>query len=322
MTDDNSAGYPAPSAEPPAAAPSAPAPVSQPPGDAFDWLVESHQQSAPMAPLTDDVPAPVPAQPRYEFPDPAAPPASYAQPQLQSPAPASPAVGDAPPPTEQFAPRSPLVPRPVEASSPVVPIGLGTLTLERHHGGSRSGTGVLDWVSFVLAFLAPPVGLLAGIAAAVSGSRTKGFVASVAKAAMGIGAGLSLVLGVAFAVVSKIDSDQAAHNAIVASSRAYCAKLQSDPATLTSDTFGWPSPGDTIPDSITAIKAYDATWKSLVTVAPTGILADTKKVEAAAGSILSSVQSTGTLDNASNVAEMQNAVATTGISTWVSDYCK
>jgi hypothetical protein len=316
VTDDNSAGYPPPSAEPA----TVPAPVSQATGGAFDWPVESHQQSAPMAPLTDDVPATVPAQPRYEFPDPAAPPISYAPPQLW--APASPAVVDVPSPAQQLAPRPPLLPRPAAPPAPTASIGLGTLALERHHSRSRSGTGALDWVSFVLAFLAPPVGLLAGIAAAVSGSRTKGFVASVAKAAIGIGAGLSLVLGVAFAVVSKIDSDQAAHNAIVASSRAYCAKLQSDPATLTSDTFGWPSPGDTIPDSITAIRAYDTTWKALVTVAPTGILADTKRVEAAAGSILSSVQSTGTLDNASNVAEMQNAVATTGISAWVSDYCR
>jgi hypothetical protein len=273
-----------------------------------------------MAPLTDDVPPPVPAQPRYEFPDPAAPPVAFAPP--QSSAPSSPAVVDTPPPTQQFAPLPPLLPRPVDASPPTGPVGLGTLTLERHHGRSRSGTGALDWVAFVLAFLAPPVGLLVGIAAAVSDSRTKGFVASIAKAAIGIGAALSLVLGVVFAVVSKIDSDQAAHNAIVASSRSYCAKLQSNSATLTSDTFGWPSPGDTIPDSIKAIKAYDVTWKSLVAVAPAGILVDTKKVEAAAGSILSSVQSTGTLDNASNVAEMQNAVATTGISTWVSDYCK
>ena len=326
MTDDNSAGYPAPSAEPPTAPPPAPVPASQPAGGAFDWLVESHQQSAPMAPLTDDVPAPVPAQPRYAFPDPAAPPVAFV-PQPVAPRPVvvdapPPTQQLAPPPTQQVAPQPPLLPRPAQTSPPTGSVGLGPLALERHHSRPRSGTGALDWISFVLAFLAPPVGLLAGIAAAISDSRTKGFVASIAKAAIGIGAALSLVLGVALAVVSKIDSDQAAHNAIVASSRAYCAKLQSNPATLTSDTFGWPSPGNTIPDSISVIESYDATWKSLVAVAPAGILADTKKVESAASSILSSVQSTGTLDNSSNVAQMQNAVATTGISTWVSDYCK
>ena len=327
MTDDNSAGYPAPSAEPPTAPPPAPVPVSRPAGGAFDWLVETHQQSAPMAPLTDDVSAPVQAQPRYEFPDSAAPPLTFVPPQPVAPRPVvvgaqPPPRQVAPPPTQQFAPQPPLLPRSVETFPPTGSVGLGPLTLERHHSRPRSGTGALDWASFVLAFLAPPVGLLVGIAAAVSDSRTKGFVASIAKAAIGIGAALSLVLGVALAVVGKIDSDQAAHNAIVASSRAYCAKLQSNPGALTSDTFGWPSPGNTIPDSISAIESYDATWKSLVAVAPAGILADTKKVEAAASSILSSVQSTGTLDNSSNVAQMQNAVATTGISTWVSDYCK
>jgi hypothetical protein len=343
VTDDNSTGYPAPSAEPLTAPPAVPSPVLPPQGGAFDWLVESHQQSAPMAPLMDDVPAPIPAQPRYDFPDPATPPPeqflapppvqarplveaspvhvpSFAQAPLQSPAP--PALAAPPEPTQQFAQQAPLLPRTVAPSAPSGPIGVGALTLERHHSRSRSGTGALDWISFVLAFLAPPVGLLAGIAAAVSDWRTKGFVASVAKAAIGIGAALSLVLGVVFVVVGKIDSDQAAHNAIVASSRAYCTKLQSNPATLTSDTFGWPSPGNTIPDSINAMKSYDATWKSLVAVAPKGILSDTRKIESTAAGIESSVKSTQTLDNASNVAEMQNVVATTGIRTWVSDYCK
>jgi hypothetical protein len=279
-----------------------------------------------MAPLTDDMPAPIPAEPRYVFPDPVAPPLAQVAPQPVAPPPAPvlsppPTQQFAMPPTQQFAMQPPLLPRTVEASPSTGAVGLGTLALERHHTRTRSGTGALDWVSFVLAFLAPPIGLLVGIGVAISDSRTKGYVASVAKAAIGIGAALSLVLGVALAVVSKIDNDQAAHNAIVASSRAYCAKLRTNPATLTSDTFGWPSPGDTIPDSISAIQGYDATWKSLVAVAPAGILADTKKVEAAAGGILSSVQSTRTLDNANNVAEMQDVVASTGINAWVSDYC-
>jgi hypothetical protein len=254
---------------------------------------------------------------------PAAPVA--APPQTQQVAPQQFAPQQSPPQQfapQEVAPQQPLLPRTVEAAPPTGPVGLGPLTLERHHSSSRSANGPLDWISFVLAFLAPPVGLLAGIAATISDRRSKGFVPAIAKAAIAIGAVLSLVLGVALVVVSKIDADQAAHNAIVASSRAYCAKLQSNPATLSSDTFGWPSPGDTIPDSISGIQSYDSTWKSLVAVAPAGILADTKRVESAAAGILSSVKSTQTLDNASNVADMQDVVATTGIVTWVSDYSK
>jgi hypothetical protein len=292
-----------------------------------------------MAPLTDDVPSPVPAQPRFDFPDPAAhpvpaftAPAPVAQPvPVTQPAP----TFAAPPPTVQLPDvqlpdvQSPVMQPPVMQPAPTPaqpqysgPPGLGSFELERHPRASRAGSGPLDWVAFVLAFLAPPIGLLVGVGAAISGSRSRGFVAAIAKAAIGIGAGLSLILGVVFVVVGKIDSDQAAHNAIVASSRAYCTKLQSNPATLTSDTFGWPSPGDTVPDSIPAMKSYAATWKSLVALAPAGIQADTKKVEKAADGIIKSTQSTLTLDDASNIAVMQNAVAATKISTWVSTYCQ
>jgi hypothetical protein len=309
-----------------------------------------------MAPLTDDVPSPVSAQPRFDFPDPAAqptqafmaappvqfapapPPAIVPPPQAYAPARPQLPVQSSPPPPVQPAPtQPPTVPLPsfTVATSPppsdVAPFALtpsatsagpGVFALERHQSKVRSGNGVLDWIAFALAFLAPPIGLLVGIGAAVTDSRNKGYVASIAKAAIGIGAALSLVLGVVFVVVSKIDSDQAAHNAIVASSRTWCTKLKANPTTLASDTFGWPSPGNTIPASITAMKAYETSWKSLVVVAPVGIRSDTQKVETAAASIVSSVQSTGTLDDASNVAQMQNVVAASGIQSWVSTYCK
>ena len=302
-----------------------------------------------MAPLTDDVPSPVPApaRPGFEFfPNPAsppsaptavAPPSAYVAPQqappvLQPPPQLAPTM---PPPLAQeqvqMQPQlaqpqlAPTTPPPVAAPPTATPFagptGAGAFALERHQTRVRSGNGVLDWIAFVLAFLAPPVGLLAGIGASVADSRNKGYVAGIAKAAIGVGAVLSLVLGVAVVVVSKMDSDQAAHNAIVASSRAYCTKLKADPATLASSTFGWPAPGSTIPASLTAIKSYESSWKSLVAVAPRGILADTKKVEAAAAGIVSSVQANRTLDDADNIAQMQNVIAATGIRTWVSDYC-
>jgi hypothetical protein len=291
----------------------------------FDWLIESHQQSAPLAPFTDDVPSPLPAQPAFDFPFPAVPstgqqPVFQQTPQTLVQAPVA-LLASAPPPdlAPLFVapPSAPAAPSSFTGSSAV-----GAFALERHQSHPRSGNGTLDWVAFALAFVAPPIGLLVGIGAVVSDSKDKGYVASVAKAAIGIGAGLSLVLGVVFVVVGKIDSDRAAHDALVASSRAYCSKLESNPATLASNTFGWPAPGDTIAATIPAIKAYDSTWKSLVGVAPTGIRDDTRKVEAAAASILASVQSTQTLDDASNVSQMQDVVAATGIHAWVSTYCE
>jgi hypothetical protein len=199
--------------------------------------------------------------------------------------------------------------------------GPSAFTLERHSGGPRSGNGPLDWVAFVLAFLAPPLGLVVGVGAIISGSRSRGYATGIAKAAIGIGAALTIVLGTAFVVVTKIDNDQAAHDAIVASSRAYCAKLKSDPTTLSSDTFGWPSPGNTVPESITAMEAYQANWEALAKLAPSGIRSDTEKIAATAKSIVATVTSSQTLNDSGNVAQMQNVVSTSGIHAWVSDFC-
>jgi hypothetical protein len=299
------------------------------PDGAYDWLFESHQQSAPMAPLTDDVPAPAPAGPTFLLFDPAAPPASAtAFPDLFAPVPAAPTIVAAPVFAEPVAPVQPAT-LPL-AQPPVAQPGAFTFasaagpsafTLERRHSTARWGNGPLDWIAFVLAFLAPPIGLLAGIGAVIVDSRTKGYAAGIAKAAIGIGAALSIVLGVAFVVVSKINSDQAAHASIVASSRAWCAKLDSNPATLSSDTFGWPSPGDTIPSSIAAMTSFEAYWDGLAKLAPAGIRADTQKVADAAKSIVGAVQSTQTLNDAGNIAQLQNVVATSGIHGWVSNYC-
>jgi hypothetical protein len=452
VSDENASGTPVPPAT----------------GGAFDWLRESHQASAPMAPLTDDIPAPAPAPPSFDLPNPAAqpppptsfpdllaaaaplpvqttfappapaplPPPPVAAPDVPPPVPAAAvlaaavptgavptaavptapvptaAVPTAPVPTAAPSPQSPAAPpmsappaaaapaaappaltqpslvqnpltQPPVVQPPVVPpppaapatvatpfplatsvhpapvlppvgappapsltpvpsssgdafsfsseplapstfgsgSGSSNLALERRTSAVQSGNGPLDWVAFILAFLAPPIGLLLGIGAVVSGSRTKGYATSIAKAAIGIGAGLSLVLGVVFVVVTKIDNDQAAHAAIVASSASWCAKVTSNPATLTSDTFGWPAPGDTIPKSIAAIKAYESTWEGIAKLAPPGIRADSQKVADTAKSIAATVQSTQTLNDAGNVAQMQNVVATSGIHSWVSNYC-
>jgi hypothetical protein len=343
----------------------------QPPAvsGAFDWLIESHQQSAPMAPLTDDIPLLARAAPVLPpvFPDPEPDPAPYppsagiaqlpppdvADPLIALPPPPSMASPYSAPPAFQTPTSSPVVPSPtvpsptvpspsVSAPPSMPPTGpaewpilsaeplaptpfadarVGSLGLERHQPRTRSANGPLDWAAFVVAFVAPPLGALLGVGAAVAGSRTKGYAASIAKAAIGIGAALTLVLGVAFIVYTKVSDDQAAHDAIVASSRAYCAKLESNPAALASDTFGWPAPGETIPASITSMQSYETTWKSLVRLAPAGIRADTQRVESAAASIISSVQSTQTLDDADNVAQMHDVVAETGIKSWVSNYC-
>jgi hypothetical protein len=200
--------------------------------------------------------------------------------------------------------------------------GGGGLGLERHQPAARSGNSPLDWASFVLAFVAPPIGLVAGIIALIVGSRTRGFTAGIAKVAVAIAIVLSIALTVGYVVVSKINSDQAAHDAIAASSQAWCTKLKSNPATLASNTYGWPSPGNTIPASITSMQSYVDYWASLEKIAPAGIKSGTTQIESSAKSIADAVQKTQTLDDASNVSTMQAAVANSGVSQWVTQYCK
>jgi hypothetical protein len=358
--------------------PSAPEPVraASVATGGVDWLLESHRESVPMAPLSDDVPSPVsaslsvgsppapaaafsglisapppntahPATPTA-FPEgfggPGAGPSSAPRPADASPEPAvavrsvSAVLAMAPPPAAP--PAAPTLPpvvipgedrgeaapfvfgaEPGAASTFAASAGVGAFGLERRAPHRRSATGPLDWVALVLSVIAPPLGLLAGIGAVIGGVRARGYAAGVAKAAIGIGAALTLVLGVAFIVGAKISNDNAAHEKLVSSSRAWCAGIASDRAALASDTFGWPAPGATIPDSIAAMQSYESRWEKLAGVAPAGIRADTRKVATTAKSIVTSVQTTQTLDDSSNIVDLQNVVATSAIPAWVSDYC-
>jgi hypothetical protein len=281
-----------------------------------------------MAPLTENVAPAAPAWPNPGLteskPIPEPPSSSFAD--LWAPQP--PADADSVPSPTEIMPLPPTV----QASAPFVPapaVPVASATgpaplvfaLERRSRPPRSGTGPVDWIAFVLAFLAPPVGLLLGVVAVIIDSRSKGYAAGIAKAAIGIGVALSIVLGVAVVVVTKIDTDQAAHAAIVSSSSAWCTKLKSNPMTLSSDTLGWPSPAATIPASIPAMQGYETYWEGLAKVAPAGIRGDTQKVANTAKSIVAGVQSTQTLNDAGNVAQLQNVVAGSGIHGWVSNYC-
>ncbi len=196
------------------------------------------------------------------------------------------------------------------------------LRLERRNATRRPSNGPLDWTSFVLALIAPPLGLIAGIVSLLLSARRSGYTSSIAKAAVAIGSVLSLVLAVGVVVELHLRSQQAAHDAIVASSAAYCAEIKRSPGILHSPTFGWPAPAGTIPESITAMQTYESEWTRLAKIAPSGIRAGTLSVASAAGSIIKSVESTQVLDDAANVTQLQQAAAGSGVTEWVSEYCK
>jgi hypothetical protein len=181
-------------------------------------------------------------------------------------------------------------------------------------------TGIVDWVALALSVLAPPVGILAAIAAIVLGVRKNGFAATVAKVAIVVGAILTVALLVVLFIMNAAQKQQAAHDAIVASSVQFCSQLKANGA-LSSPNYGFPTSQDTIPDSIAAIQKYEDFWTGLVKVAPKGIQTGTRQVATAAGSILSTVSTSRVVDDANNSSVMQQAVSNSGINAWVSSYC-
>ena len=210
----------------------------------------------------------------------------------------------------------------VEAPLSPTAFGGAGLQLERRQPATRSSNSPLDWAALVLAIVVAPIGLIVGIVAATVGSRSRGFASTLAKAAIAVGIVLTIILGVGAAVLAKLDNEQATHDAIAASSAAWCSQLESNPGTLESNTFGWPAPGNTIPASEKSIATYVAFWKKLDILAPSGIKGGTEQVESTAASIGKSLASTQTLDNSANVSQMQSVVANSGIQGWATEYCK
>jgi hypothetical protein len=274
-------------------------------------------------PATQPVaPPPVAAQPPQAASQPPVPPQAVASP----PAPYQAASPVAPPPpsapaASQF---DALFTSPAEGTSaPPSSAGAGTraLALERHVHETRPTNSPLDWIALVLAIILPPIGLITAVVAAFLGTRNRGFATTVAKAAIGIGAGLTVVAIIGAVVEVNLANQQAKHDAIAASSAAFCAKVKANPATLQSQTFGWPPPGDTIPDTITSMQAYEANWAAIENVAPAGIRPGTQKVVAAAQSIISSVQSSQVFDDSNDISQMTQAASASGIQAWVTNYC-
>jgi hypothetical protein len=197
-----------------------------------------------------------------------------------------------------------------------VPSGTG-----RRPRAAVPATGVLDWIAFALAFVAPPVGLLAAIAALVVGSRRNGWTTGIAKAAVAIGVVLTVVLIGGLVLLNNVQQKQAAFDAIVASSRPFCTQLRSDPATLQSPTYGWPSVQGTVQQSLPAMQKYEDSWTALVKIAPAGIRVGAQSIATAAQGIITTVKTSGVLDDENDVSQIQQAVSNSGISTWVAQYC-
>lgn len=280
------------------------------------------------APLVEPS-APQPTTP-YTLPNQYTPPPSY-QPGSAAPAPAPAPV----PPTAQYPAQGAGVAStptlayasaaPTTADATATAFGAGTgfngFKLERHASENPPNNAPIDWAALVLAIVLPPIGLITAIVALALGFRNRGFGSTVAKVAVPIAVVMSLVAGAGGAVLAKTAADNAAHASLVASSAQWCSQVKSGPGGYTSATFGWPSPADTVPDSITAMQGYVTRWTNLQKIAPKGIATGSGELVAMAKSIVSTDTSTQTVDDASNVSQLEDSAANSGIPQWISSYC-
>jgi len=190
----------------------------------------------------------------------------------------------------------------------------------REHTPRRT-TSVLDWVALALAVLVAPLGLLVSIVAVIVGKVRNGWASRIAKVGIAVGVVLSLGLAGVGVVLGNDARDAAAEAAIVSSSAEFCSAVDSSQI-LADDDLAWPAVGDTVSLSLRAMHRYQKTWTALAEAAPTGVTADVTRVKGIVDGLVSSVESTRTIDDERNVTTMRTAASSTVIPAYVAKYCK
>jgi hypothetical protein len=320
-------------AAPPSGAPATPAPSfgvdpgALPPLVAPPAVAESVAPAAAAAVPPSSVPpaalaaalAASPPPPGSASPSPA--PAPVAPPQLSSVAPSASAPGATHAPLDFSA----LLASPVDADGtpgaaarPLV-FGGGPADAPDETGLARSTLS--ERIGLILAIVVAPIGLILGIVSAIGSVRRRGWVIGMVRATVAVGAVLTVVLAVGGYFAYTQYEQQVHHDEVAAESAAFCATLKSDPSMYQAPTFGWPAVASSIPDSITAMQAFEDRWTKLTKVSPAGIKADVAKEAASAKDIISSVTVSRTIDDASNVALMTSVASSSGIPAWHAEYC-
>jgi hypothetical protein len=271
--------------------------------------------------------APGPSAPALFAPESAAP----AAPALSAPAPvtqapmASPAAG-----TQPFssAPRdfASLLSTPSDdgaSSAAAAPLRFGSSPSQGDDDDEpdigRSTTA--EKIGLVLAILIAPIGLIAGIVAAVRSAQRRGWVVGIVRASIAIAVVLSIVLGIAGYYGYTQFRQQQAHDQTAAASAAFCSTIKANPGMAQLPTFGWPAVAASIPESLKAMQAYEDRWTKLAKVSPAGVKPGVTRVAAAAKKIVDAVTVARTVDDASNVAVMSSVASSSGVSEWHSEYC-
>ena len=135
----------------------------------------------------------------------------------------------------------------------------------------------------------------------------------VAVLAVGVVAGAGLT---AYTMVQDAESQ------VKADSAAFCTDIAATPGVLGEPGFGWPTDSAAgIGGSLEAMKLYQARWQNLATVGPPTMRRDLEAIATTATTITTSVESSNTIDRASNLAAMDQVTSQTALRSWAKKYC-
>jgi len=182
-------------------------------------------------------------------------------------------------------------------------------------------TSVLEWIGLVLAVIAPPLGLVVTIVARIVTRYRNHWTTTVAKAATVISVILTLVLAAGTVVYSVLAEEQAAEDRVFASAQPLCEALATTPGVLDTPGYGWPIEVAALPQTLDAMRAYQARWTELTALAPDAAKANLGAIADQAAVLVAAVESTQAIDRQGNLSKMAAVTGASGLPTWVETYC-
>lgn len=182
-------------------------------------------------------------------------------------------------------------------------------------------TSVLEWIALVLAVLVPPLGFVVAIVARIITRYRNHWTTTVAKAATVISIVLTLVLAAGSVVYGVLAEEQAARDRVFAEAQPLCEALATTPGVLDAPAYGWPIEVAALPQTLDAMRAYQARWTELSALAPEAAKANLGAIADQAAILVAAVESTQAIDRQGNLSTMTAVTGASGLPAWVETYC-
>ena len=186
----------------------------------------------------------------------------------------------------------------------------------------RPRTSVLGWVSLVLAFLAPPLGLVLSIIARIVARHRHGWRTWPVTLATGVSIALTVVVIVGGFLAGILGTQTAGVQAIVDESAPFCDSLAETPGVLDTAGFGWPTEASSVKASIAAMTEYRDRWASLAKIAPSGIADDAAAIAKVAAAQVDNATATRSIDPQASLDQVSRVSNATGIRAYTNKYCR